>query len=101
MAFKDDYEFELLINEAKKLAIEELEKQLAEEEYNDICKCQDCILDMATFSLNNIRPKYRSSFTGVLYAQQLQTGDYKDEVAKAVKNAIKKVSKNPSHDVTS
>ena len=98
MAFKDDYDFDLLINEAEPLVIEELEKQLGEDENKDVCKCQDCILDMATLALNNIKPKYRSSFIGVVYAQQYYTGDYRDEVITAVKNAVKKISKNPSHE---
>ena len=101
MALKDDYEFELLVNEAKNLVIDELEKQLEQEEYNNICKCQECILDMATYALNKIKPKYRSSFTGLVYAQELHLGEYKDEVATTVKNAIQKISKNPSHDVNS
>lgn len=101
MGFKDDYDFELLVNESENLVFDELEKQLDEEEYANICRCQDCILDMATLALNKIKPKYRSSFTGVIYAQQYHSGEFIDEVKKAVKNAIDKVSKNPSHESTS
>ena len=96
MAFKDNYDFDLLINEAEHLVIEELGKQLSETE--DICKCQDCVLDMAALAMNNIKPAYRSSFTGVIYAQRLINGDYITKVSENVKTAIDKVSKNPSHD---
>ncbi len=99
MAFKDEYEFELLVNEAKDLVVNELETQLTKEENSKICKCQDCVLDMATLSLNNLKPIYRSSYTGLIYVQQYHEGNYIKEVEKAVINAIKKVSKNPSHDV--
>ena len=99
MAFKDEYEFELLVNEAENLVITELEAQLTKEEYTDICKCQDCILDMATLALNNLKPIYRSSYTGLIYVKQYYEGNYIKEVEKVVTNAIKKVSKNPSHDV--
>ena len=99
MAFKDEYEFELLVNEAENLVISELEAQLAKKDYTEICKCQDCILDMATLALNNLKPIYRSSYTGLIYIQQYHEGNYVKEVDKAVANAIKKVSKNPSHDV--
>jgi len=98
MAFKDDYDFDLLINEAEQLVISELEKQLAEENNQDICKCQDCILDMATLALNNVAPKYRSSYTGVIYAQQYYSGKHRDEIVNSVKKAIEKVKKNPSHE---
>jgi competence protein ComFB len=98
MAFKDDYEFDLLINEAESLVIDELEKQLSEDNNKNICKCQECILDMATLALNNIKPKYRSSFTGLVYSQQYHTGEQKSEIDEAVAKAVSKVSKNPSHD---
>lgn len=97
MKFKDMYDFDLLVNEAEKLIIEEMEEQLNEDQENLICKCQDCVLDMAALALNNIKPSYRSSFTGVIYAQRLYDGKYKEEVKQAVKNAIEKVKKNPSH----
>jgi hypothetical protein len=35
---------------------------------------------------------------GTLYAHSLQDNDYADEVAKVVKDAVRKVAKNPSHD---
>ncbi|OHD12450.1 MAG: competence protein ComFB [Spirochaetes bacterium GWD1_27_9] len=99
MAFRDNYDFELLVNEAERIIIEELEKQLSEDTENKICKCQDCVLDMAALALNNVKSSYRSSFTGVIYAQQLYDGKYKEEVTKSVKRAIEKVKKNPSHEV--
>jgi len=98
MAFKDDYEFDLLINEAENLVIEELEEQLSDEKFDDICKCQDCVLDMATFALNQIPPKYRSSYIGIIYAQQYQSGEYRELIKQSVKTAIDKISSNPSHE---
>jgi competence protein ComFB len=98
MPFKDDYDFDLLINEAENLVVEELEEQLTEESNKNVCRCQECVLDMATFALNKLKPKYRSSFTGIVYAQQYYSGDYRNEVITAVKEAIKKVSSNPSHE---
>jgi len=98
MSFKDEYDFDLLVNEGEDLVIEELEKELGKKEYDNICKCQDCILDMATLALNNLKPTYRSSLTGRIYAAQYHEGTYLTEVESAVRNAIKKVSKNPSHD---
>ncbi len=102
MAFKDDYEFELLVNEAEKMVIDVLEEQLniikESEGEDNLCRCQDCILDMCALALNNLKPYYRSSFTGRVYAQGLIYNDeYKTGVINSVKNAIKKVRKNPSH----
>lgn len=98
MSIKDNYNFEFLVNEAERLVLDELEHQLEDESNADICKCEECVLDMAALALNNISPMYRVSLMGTLYAHSLQDSDYADEVAKVVKDAVRKVAKNPSHD---
>jgi competence protein ComFB len=98
MAFKDEYDFNLLKNEAETLVIRELEQQLKSES-EDMCRCNDCIVDIAAIALNTVKPLYRFSLLGTLYASQAMTEQaYADSVKKAVAFAIKKVKKNPSHD---
>jgi competence protein ComFB len=97
MGLKDRYDFENLTNEAETLVMTELEKQL--EKADGVCTCQDCVLDMAAYALNNVKPYYRVSLMGTLYARA--TADesaYGKEIKKAVEEAIKKVKVNPSHD---
>lgn len=89
------YDFSLLRNDAERSMIGELEKQLP---LVDMCKCEDCILDIATFALNNIKPRYHVSLLGQLYSKSAEDNKYLEEVKKAVKNAIEKVKNNPSHD---
>jgi len=98
MSIKDNYNFEFLVNESERLVLDELEHQLEDESNADICKCEECVLDMAALALNNIKPMYRVSLMGTLYAHSLQDSDYVDEVRKVVKDAVGKVAKNPSHD---
>jgi competence protein ComFB len=97
MGLKDEYDFENLINEAESLVLKELEAQIGEAD--ELCTCQDCVLDMAAFALNNVKPYYRVSLMGTLYARATtdQT-EYGREIKKAVREAIKKVHANPSHD---
>jgi competence protein ComFB len=97
MGLKDEYDFENLVNEAESLVLKELEAQLPEHE--GICTCQDCVLDMAAYALNNVKPYYRVSLMGTLYARAAtDESAYGKEIHKAVKEAIKKISANPSHD---
>jgi competence protein ComFB len=97
MGLKDEYDFENLINEAESLVLRELETQLAGAE--ETCTCQDCVLDMAAFALNNVKPYYRVSLMGTLYARATtDQSEYGREIKKAVQEAIKKVRANPSHD---
>ena len=97
----DDYDFEVLKNEAETLVINELDRQL--EAYSDpLCLCNDCILDMAAMALNTVKPLYRVSLLGTLYtATAMDQKAYATSVREAVFNAIEKVRKNPSHEISS
>jgi competence protein ComFB len=98
MAFIDNYDFELLKNEAENLVINELGKQLESYE-GEICTCNDCVVDMAAIALNSIKPLYHFSILGNLYAAQaIEDGEYGNSLREAVAAAIEKVRQNPSHD---
>jgi competence protein ComFB len=98
MAFIDNYDFELLKNEAETLVLTELGRQLESYE-GEICTCNDCVVDMATMALNNVKPLYRFSILGSLYAAQAMEDDsYGESVRHSVSQAIERVRKNPSHD---
>jgi competence protein ComFB len=98
MAFIDDFDFELIKNEAENLVIKELGRQL--ETYpENLCRCNECILDMAAIALNLTKPLYRVSLLGSLYvASAMDENAYATSVREAVSSAIEKVKKNPSHD---
>jgi competence protein ComFB len=99
MAFIDNYDFEFLVNEAEKLVLNELESQL--ENYPEpVCKCNDCVVDMAAIALNTVKPIYRVSLLGTLYASRaMDEKSYATSIREAVFNSIEKVRKNPSHDI--
>ena len=97
MALKDHYNFEYLVNEAERLVLDQLEKQLDALPEGKVCVCQDCVLDMAAFALNKVKPLYRVSLIGKLYARALDGSEYEAEVADAVSKAIDRVAHNPSH----
>ena len=99
MAFIDNYDFELLKNEAENLVLKELERQL-ESFTEPICRCNDCVVDMAAMALNAVKPLYRVSLLGSLYTSHaMDEKEYAAKVREAVFNAIEKVRKNPSHDI--
>ena len=99
MAFIDGYDFEHLKNEAETLVLSELGRQL-ETHSASVCRCNDCVVDMAAMALNTIKPLYRVSLLGTLYAgAAMDEKVYATKVREAVFNAIEKVRKNPSHDI--
>jgi len=98
MAFTDDYDFDLLKNEAEIMVIREMEHQL-NAGHEALCRCNECVVDIAAISLNTVKPLYRFSLLGTLYASQvINEQAYADSIKKAVADAIKKVQKNPAHD---
>jgi competence protein ComFB len=98
MAFSDSYDFEFLKNEAEGLVIGELERQLADMS-EDICRCNECIVDMAAIALNSVKPLYRFSLLGTQYAAQAMSEEsFAESLRHAVAEAISKVNGNPAHD---
>jgi competence protein ComFB len=98
MAFIDKYDFEILKNEAENLVIQELDRQL-ETYTEEVCRCSECVVDMAAIALNSVRPLYRVSLLGTLYAATaMDQKAYGTSVREAVFRAIEKVRKNPGHD---
>ena len=98
MDFIEMYDFNLLKNEAEHLVLRELECQLAAYQ-SEICRCNDCVVDMAAIALNAVKPLYRFSLLGTLYAAQaMNEKEYADKVQQVVAVAIEKVRSNPSHD---
>ena len=97
MAFIDKFDFDLLKNEAEKLVVQDLGRQL-ESFPEAICTCDDCVLDMAAIALNMVKPLYRVSLLGSLYAANaMDEKTYASSIRDAVFQAIEKVSRNPSH----
>jgi len=98
MALRDEYNFDLLENEAENLVITELERQLALEENAGVCRREECVLDMAAYALNNVPAMYRATLLGRLYAPELDQ-EHHDEVQRAVSKAIRTVRDNPPSDL--
>ena len=96
MALRDSYDFDSLVNEAERMVLGELEARIAAD--SGICNCQDCVLDMAAFALNNVRPAYRVSLMGSVYARAGSNEEYLKDIRRAVDEAIRKIKANPSHD---
>ena len=96
MSITDKYDFETLVNDSERMVLRELDVQLATAV--GVCTCQDCVLDMAAFALNNVKPTYRVSLMGRVYAQSGSNTQHEQAIARAVRDAIVKVKANPSHD---
>ncbi|MCK7470822.1 MAG: hypothetical protein MZU95_08605 [Desulfomicrobium escambiense] len=101
MGFKrQTYDFSILVNEAERMVMDELERRLA-----DDCRIPWHLhLRGLRAGHGGPRPEhassriYRVSLLGTMYAQAADGTEYADRVRKAVETAVEKVRKNPSHD---
>jgi competence protein ComFB len=97
MAFADKYDFEHLKNESETMVLDELGRQL-DTFTGTVCRCNDCVNDMAALALNMVRPLYRVSLLGTLYtAHAMEEEEFAESIQEAVARAIDKISKNPGH----
>jgi competence protein ComFB len=96
MAFKDRYDFDSLVNEAEDLIIAEIARQVPG--HPEMCTCNECILDVAAYALNTVRPRYRVSLLDSVYVDSEERRAYLREIRRAVREGIRKVSIHPPHD---
>lgn len=93
MALQDHYDLSELTNDSERLVFDELERQLSEAGAN-VSRDHECVLDMAAYALNHVRPLYRANLLGRIYTQA-PDDERRAEVAAAVSDAIRKVTENP------
>jgi competence protein ComFB len=96
MGIRERYDFQSLRNEAEELVAAEIEKQIPA--HPELCTCSECILDVAAYALNSVRPRYRVSLLDSVYIQPEERDEYLKEIRRAVHDGILKVSTNPPHD---
>lgn len=66
---------------------------------NDICKCDQCRLDIMAKALNNLNPQYYVSNRGEVFSKILSTYlETRTKVVTEVTKAIMTISRAPHHD---
>jgi len=87
-----------LRNNTEKIVLNTMNELLKNPEYENTCKCHQCLKDIASYALNRLPAKYIASPKGNL---QSKIAEFENSVnidaASVVKKAIKVVSNNPRH----
>ncbi len=66
----------------------------------NICSCEECRLDMATYALNRLHPKYVRTSTGaILHRFDTSSNQIETEILATVVSAINVIGSNPHHPV--
>ena len=65
----------------------------------NICSCNQCRLDMASFALNRLSPQYVRTDTGALFQKLNNSSQQAEvEVLTTVISAVNIISQHPNHD---
>jgi competence protein ComFB len=88
-----------LHNYTEDLVIDKLKELLEQDDHDDVCKCDKCVLDMCTFALNRLSPQYVVSHKGEVFTKINDFNQQsKVDVMATVAKAIEVVSKNPHEE---
>lgn len=65
----------------------------------NVCSCEICKLDMATYALNRLKPNYVRSDKGALFHKvDLTAPQAKTDMLATIVSAIEIISSHPNHD---
>ncbi len=65
----------------------------------EICSCENCRLDMATYALNRLSPQYVRTDTGALFQKLNNSSPQAEvEILTTVMSAINTIGAHPHHD---
>ena len=88
-----------LNNITEKIVLETLEKMLKRDEFSDVCKDEECLIDMATYALNRLPAKYVASSKGEVFSKTEELEQqHSVDVLSVVTQSIKVVSENQNYN---
>lgn len=88
----------ILVNKMESTVRQAVEELFKEKEYESVCKCSRCKLDIIALSLNILPPKYTVTTKGnAVVSVKLSSDQWRADVSMAVYKAIKIVNNNPRH----
>ncbi len=89
---------EELKNIMEDLVIDALGKAM--DSRKDVCRCQQCRIDIIAYALNRLHPKYVTTDVGSIYTVIEQTkSEYQLEVKRKIEEAIDAIDENPRHQL--
>ena len=103
MAFRDCYDVRNLINVSERLVFDAIDAVMPG--HPEMCKCEDCMLDVAAIALNSLPPRYRAgkfislpkNVPGLRNYVPEEEREMVEQARAAVEAAIERVKKHPNH----
>jgi len=96
MQLEEKYDLERLRNRSFEMVLKRIEKLL--EERDDFCQCEQCVLDLITFTLNHVTPIYSNSLLDPLHPNMEKLRKVKIEIDLAIEAGLKRIKRHPHHE---
>ena len=96
MKLTDYYDLENLRNTSEELVLDRVGRLL--DERRDICHCEQCVLDLVAYVLNNVPPYYGTSMLGSLDPNQTRVNVIKGQIEVALDEGLQRIARHPNHD---
>jgi competence protein ComFB len=95
MKLGERYNLDNMKNRAEEMVFEAIEKQI--EKGSDMCTCEECVLDLAAWALNHVKPGYYTSLLAPLTPRPEAVRKLQVEIELAIDSGLKKLKSHPHH----
>jgi competence protein ComFB len=95
MELREKYNLDNLRNRTAEMVFRKIGELL--DERGDICACENCVLDLAAYTLNHTTPLYATSLLDPLQPNTEKERKVHVEIDIALKSALKRVRMRPHH----
>jgi competence protein ComFB len=95
MKLKERYNLDNLGNRSQEMVFESIERLI--DSGRHMCTCDECITDLAAWTLNHVTPSYYTSLLAPLNPDQGKERQMRVQIELALAAGLKKLKEHPHH----
>jgi competence protein ComFB len=95
MKLKERYNLDNLGNRSQEMVFDAIDKLM--EGGSDMCTCDECISDLAAWTLNHVTPRYYTSLLAPLNPDPGKERQMRVQIELALAAGLKKLKEHPHH----
>jgi competence protein ComFB len=95
MKLKERYNFDNLGNRSQEMVFESIARLV--ESGSEMCTCEECVMDLAAWTLNHVSPRYYTSLLAPLKPDPGQERQMRVQIDLALAAGLKRLKEHPHH----
>ncbi len=95
MKLEERYSLAILGNRSREIVFEAIERLI--DSGTDMCTCEECVADLAAWTLNHVAPRYYTSLLAPLNPDPGRERQMRVQVELALAAGLKKLREHPHH----